>query len=128
MQKVFLDTNVVIDFLGERANFYMAAAKIMTLADKKKIRIYTSPTSISNTYYILAKYENSKAAIEKIRKFKVLCNISVMNDEVIEKAIASEFKDFEDAMQYFSLVHLPRIAILSLPETKKTLAMRLFLS
>lgn len=102
MQKVFLDTNVVIDFLGERANFYMAAAQILTLADKKKIKIYTSPTSISNTYYILAKYENSKAAIEKIRKFKVLCNISVMNDEVIEKAIASEFKDFEDAMQYFS--------------------------
>ena len=38
----------------------------------------------------------------KIRKFKVLCSISMMDDEVIEKAINSNFKDFEDAMQYFS--------------------------
>ena len=102
MQKIFLDTNIVIDFLGERENFYQASAKVMTLADKKKIKILTSPTSIANTYYVLAKYENAKIAIEKIRKFKVLCSISKMDDEVIEKSINSDFKDFEDAMQYFS--------------------------
>jgi predicted nucleic acid-binding protein len=102
MQKIFLDTNIVIDFLGERANFYQPAAKILTLADQKKIEIYTSPTSISNTYYLLSRFENTKIALEKIRKFKVLCSISIMDDEVIEKAINSNFKDFEDAMQYFS--------------------------
>lgn len=104
MQKLFLDTNVIIDFLGERENFYEPAAKILTLADKKKIKILTSPTSISNAYYILAKYEDSKSVLEKIRKFKVLCSISMMNDEVVEKASNSNFKDFEDAMQYFSAV------------------------
>mgnify|MGYP006333652053 FL=1 len=102
MQKIFLDTNIVIDFLGERANFYQPAAKILTLADQKKIEIYTSPTSISNTYYLLSRFENTKIALQKIRKFKVLCSISMMDDEVIEKAINSNFKDFEDAMQYFS--------------------------
>ena len=102
MQKIFLDTNIVIDFLGERANFYQPAAKILTLADQKKIEIYTSPTAISNTYYLLSRFENTKIALEKIRKFKVLCSISMMDDEVIEKAINSNFKDFEDAMQYFS--------------------------
>lgn len=102
MQKIFLDTNIVIDFLGERANFYQPAAKILTLADQKKIEIYTSPTSISNTYYLLSRFENTKIALEKIRKFKVLCSISMMDDEVIEKAINSNFKYFEDAMQYFS--------------------------
>ncbi|WP_353135428.1 PIN domain-containing protein [Pseudopedobacter sp.] len=40
--------------------------------------------------------------MEKIRKFKLLCSISLMDDEVVEKAIHSNFKDFEDAMQYFS--------------------------
>ena len=102
MQRIFLDTNIVIDFLGEREGLYEPAAKIMTLADHKKIKIFTSPTSISNTYYLLSKYENTKIALEKIRKFKVLCSISLMDDEVIEKAINSDFKDFEDAMQYFS--------------------------
>jgi predicted nucleic acid-binding protein len=102
MQSVFLDTNIILDFLGERANFYEPAARILTLADKKKIKIYTSPSSISNTYYILSKYENTKAALEKIRLFRLLCSISIMDEEVIDKAINSSFKDFEDAMQYFS--------------------------
>ena len=102
MQKIFLDTNIIIDFLGEREAFYEPAAKIMTLADRKKIKIFTSPSSISNTYYLLSKYENTKTALEKIRKFKVLCSISMMDHEVVEKAINSDFKDFEDAMQYFS--------------------------
>ena len=102
MQKIFLDTNIIIDFLGEREVFYEPAAKIMTLADRKKIKIFTSPSSISNSYYLLSKYENTKTALEKIRKFKVLCSISLMDDEVVEKAINSDFKDFEDAMQYFS--------------------------
>ncbi|MCD8528968.1 MAG: PIN domain-containing protein [Chitinophagales bacterium] len=102
MQKIFLDTNIVIDFLGEREFFYHQAAKILTLADQKKVKILTSSITISTTYYLISKYENAKAAIEKIRKFKVLCSISMMNDEVVEKAINSDFKDFEDALQYFS--------------------------
>lgn len=104
MKRIFLDTNIVLDFLGERENFYEPAAKVLTLADQKQITVFTSPTSISNTYYILAKYENSKAALEKIRRFTVLCNISVMDDEVVERALNSNFKDFEDGMQYYSAV------------------------
>jgi predicted nucleic acid-binding protein len=104
MQKIFLDTNIVIDFLGEREHFYEPAAKILTLADRKKIKIFTSPTAISNAYYLLANHESSKIALEKIRKFKVLSSISIMDDEVIETAINSDFKDFEDAMQYFSAI------------------------
>ena len=102
MKKVFLDTNIIIDFLGEREGFYKFSAKILTLADQKKIKVYTSPSSISNVFYVLAKYENSKIALEKIRKFKLLCSMSFIDDEVVEKAIHSNFKDFEDAMQYFS--------------------------
>lgn len=104
MQKVFLDTNIVIDFLGEREAFYEPAAKIMTIADQKKIKIYVSPTSISTIFYLLSKFENAKIALEKIRKFKVLSSISVMDDDAVEKAMNSDFKDFEDALQYFSAI------------------------
>lgn len=104
MQKILLDTNIIIDFLGERKNFYDPAAKIITLADRKKIKIYVSAVSMARAYYVLAKYENKKAALEKVRKFKVLCEISLMNNEVFEKALNAQFDDFEDALQYFSAV------------------------
>src|SRR5690606_30337338 len=87
MRRLFLDTNIVLDFLGERQPFYIAAAQLLTLADRKKIKVFTSPTSIGNAYYILAKYESSKAALEKIKKFRLLCEISVMDKEVVDKAI-----------------------------------------
>ena len=38
MDTLFLDTNVVIDLLGEREEFYDAIAKIVSIADKNKIR------------------------------------------------------------------------------------------
>lgn len=104
MQKVFLDTNIILDFLGEREGFYKTSAKVMTLADLNKIELYTTSNTISTVYYLLSKFENPKTALEKIRKFKVLCNISVTDNEVIEKALISNFKDFEDAIQYFSAI------------------------
>ncbi|UOE40865.1 PIN domain-containing protein [Chryseobacterium suipulveris] len=104
MQKLFLDTNIVVDFLGEREEVYRSAARVMTLADQKKIKIFTTSNTISTSYYLLSKYESPKAALEKIRKFKVLCSVSAMSDEVIDKAIASDFKDVEDAIQYFSAI------------------------
>lgn len=102
MHNIFLDTNIIIDFLGERENFYDPAAKLMTLADKKQIKIFTSTTSIINAFYILSKFENKKSVWEKIRKLKLICEISVTDDEVMDKALHSGFKDLEDALQYFS--------------------------
>ncbi len=113
MQKIFLDTNIILDFLGERNGFYLPAAKILTLADFNKIKIFASPISISTTFYVLSKVENQKIALEKIKKFKLLCNISIMNDKVIDKAISANFKDFEDALQYFSAIESKCEAIIT---------------
>ena len=54
-EKLFLDTNVVIDLLGEREPFYESAAKIATLADRGKIQIYVSALTYSTVYYLLAR-------------------------------------------------------------------------
>ena len=43
--RLFLDTNVMFDLLGERAPFYDTAAKVATLADKGKVEIVVSALS-----------------------------------------------------------------------------------
>lgn len=40
--KVFLDTNIVIDFYDQRGDFYYPAAVIFDLAHKRKIQLYVS--------------------------------------------------------------------------------------
>lgn len=102
MDVVFLDTNILIDFLGERKLYYEAAAKVLTLADNKKIKLYVSPISISTAYYVVFKFESKNKVLDKIRKIKILLHTANINDTSFEKAINSDFKDFEDAIQYYS--------------------------
>lgn len=100
-EKLFLDTNVVIDLLGEREPFYESAAKISTLADKGKIQIFVSALTYSTTYYLLARFEDKEIVKEKIRKFKVIAETSDLTDKIVDKGLASKFLDFEDSLQYY---------------------------
>lgn len=105
IEKVFLDTNVVIDLLGEREPFYNSAARIATLADKNKIQIFVSALSFSTVFYLLVKFEDKEIVKEKIRKFKVICKTADLTNAVIEKGLASKFIDFEDALQHYSAIN-----------------------
>lgn len=106
MDKLFLDTNIVIDLLGERASFYDAAAKIATLADKGKIKIYVSALSYSTVFYVLSKFETSDIVKEKLRKFKVIAGTCDLTDKIINKGLSSRFADFEDSLQYHSAIKM----------------------
>ena len=102
MSSLFLDTNVILDLLGERVPFFDSIAKVATLADQKKLSIVVSPLSFTTIDYVLNKYETSESVLNKLRKFKIICEVCVVNEETISKALTSSFKDFEDAVQYFT--------------------------
>lgn len=100
--RLFLDTNIMLDFLGERHPFYDSIAKIATLADKGQATIIVSALSYSTVSYFLTKYENKEIAKEKLRKFKIISEICDLNEQIIEKGLNSDFSDFEDSLQYYS--------------------------
>jgi predicted nucleic acid-binding protein len=102
--KLFLDTNIVVDLLGEREPFYDAIARIATLADRGSIRIVVSALTYPIVYFLLEKYEKKELVREKIRKFRVVTETSDLTDGIIDKGLASGFSDFEDALQYFCAV------------------------
>lgn len=102
MNRLFLDANIILDLLAERDLYYEEAALIATLADLGQVKIVVSPISFATVNYFLTKFENSKIALEKLRKFKVISEICQINELIVEKALNSDFTDFEDALQYFS--------------------------
>lgn len=104
MKKVFLDTNVVIDFLGERKNYFADAAKIVCLADNKEIMILCSSLTFSNAAYILHHGFTLAEIKNKLTLFSQLCTITTVDEETVQKALDSEYKDLEDAMQYYSAI------------------------
>ena len=98
--KLFIDTNVMLDLLGEREPFYDSIAKIATIADKGKVKLIVSALSYSTVFYLLSKFENREVVKEKLRKFKVISETSDLTDRIIDKGLSSNFTDFEDALQY----------------------------
>lgn len=102
IQRVFIDTNVMLDFLAERVPFYESIAKIASLGEKGELTMVVSPISFATVNYFLSKSENYTIAREKLRKFKIISEVCSLNEQTIEKGLNSSFKDFEDALQYFS--------------------------
>ncbi len=98
--RLFIDTNVMIDLLGERVPYYESIAKVATLADKGKIKMVVSAFSYPTVYYLLSKFESSENVKEKLRKFRIISEVSDLDEIIIEKGLASNFRDFEDALQY----------------------------
>jgi predicted nucleic acid-binding protein len=100
ISRLFIDTNLMMDFLGERVPHYESIAKVATLADKGKVKMVVSAFSFPTVYYLLSKFEGSKVVKEKLRKFKIITEVSDLDEITIEKGLASNFRDFEDALQY----------------------------
>jgi predicted nucleic acid-binding protein len=104
MKKLFLDTNIILDLLANRIPFYTETAELFSLADKHKLKLSISSLCLADTYYILSR-QNPDMEVRKIlRKFKVLVNILPVDDKIIDLALNSEFRDFEDAIQYFTAI------------------------
>jgi predicted nucleic acid-binding protein len=102
MEKLFVDTNIVIDLLQKREEFYKEAQVLFTLSDKKKVTLCISSLTIANTYFLLSKHYNSNDARKILAKFKVLVVVLPMDDKIIELALTSDLKDFEDAIQLYT--------------------------
>jgi predicted nucleic acid-binding protein len=100
--RLFLDTNIILDLLGERVPFYEPVAKIATLSDMGELSIVVSALSYSTASYILTKFYGAEKAKDKLKKFKIISEICPLNEQIIEKGLNSAFIDFEDSLQYFS--------------------------
>jgi predicted nucleic acid-binding protein len=100
MNNLFIDTDVIIDFLIDRKPYSREAAIIFTLIDQKRLKGYTSSLSYSNLYYVLRKIESHTKVITKLDSLSKLITILRVDEQMIRDAINSGFSDFEDSIQY----------------------------
>ena len=105
MIKVFFDTNIMIDVIGRREQFCKPSMQIMSLADKGLIRIFVSALSYATASFILRKYNKELDIISEFSKFMKITTATLVDSSMVEQSVKSKFKDFEDALQYFSAKH-----------------------
>ncbi|MCU0473314.1 MAG: PIN domain-containing protein [Bacteroidales bacterium] len=118
MAVLFIDTDIIIDFLIDRKPHSREAAIIFTLIEQKKIKGYVSSLTFSNLYYVLRKVESHNKVITKLDSISRLLTILKVDQQTINNAIASGFKDFEDSIQYNCALDYKKIDVLITRNTK----------
>lgn len=104
MAKIFIDTDICLDLLANREPFNIAAQKLFSKADKGKVKISVSSLTFANLDYILKSAYKIRNARLILSKFKTLVSVLPVDDKTIDLALTSDFKDFEDAIQYFTCI------------------------
>ena len=109
---IFVDTDVILDFLGNRKPFSKSALRLFTLAEQKKIALYTSSNSITTAYYLLCKVTDDAHARELVSGLLDIVRVIPVSHKILSLAIKSDFKDFEDAVQHYCALTIDEIKLI----------------
>ncbi len=106
MKHIFLDTNIIIDFLAGREPFATNAAYLFDAAVAGTCKIYVCALSFNNIWYVLSQTLKDTRTIGLLKELEKMTLIAPVTQEIIRQALDGKFKDFEDAVQYFSAQEL----------------------
>jgi predicted nucleic acid-binding protein len=106
LKVVFCDINFILDIFLKREPFYNSAAKLFKKIEDKELKGYLCALSFPTLFYLLSKELNREKAIKTLEKIRIVFSIASVDQKVIDLSLASDFKDFEDAVQYYSAVQV----------------------
>lgn len=104
--KLLIDTNIILDFLQKRKPYYEDASAIFQLSVDNEVIECVTASSITDIYYLVNKeFKDAKKTKERIQDLLELITILDVTNQDIQDAIRSEWKDFEDSLQYIVALH-----------------------
>ncbi len=107
--KLFVDSDVVIDFFTDREPHANSASELFELNEQGIVKIYLSAVSINNIYYIVRRFLGHKKAIEVIELLSEMTEIIGTTKKEIIQALKNDFSDYEDSVQYSSALTIKKL-------------------
>ena len=104
--KLFVDSDVVIDYFTDRAPHANSASELFELNEQGHIKLYLSAVSINNIYYIVRRFLGHKKTIKVVELLTEMTEIIGTNKEEILQALQNNFSDFEDSIQYSTALNI----------------------
>jgi predicted nucleic acid-binding protein len=97
--KVLMDTNIIIDILDHRDEFFQDSYKLMQLAAQGTLEVFMSAGSVTDVYYIINRsLHDAQKAKEKIIALTALVGLCDTTVGDINTALTLSIADFEDAV------------------------------
>ncbi len=112
MDKILINTDVILDFFFDRNPFAEYASQVFSLCENNLIKGFTTPVIYSNVYYLLRQTASHEKVIDHLKQLLTITDILSMDKEVVINALNSGFKDFEDSLQNFAAVKYGEINVI----------------
>lgn len=100
MNRIFIDTNIIIDVLMQREG-YLSSAMVLALSKKEDVSLYVSVLTMANVAYILRKSLRGEDFYKEMKKLSGFLNVTDTTTRHFLSALELQSKDFEDALQYY---------------------------
>jgi len=97
--KVYIDTNVYLNSIENRDK--EVSKNVLAFLAQKDVQLYLNDLSIINIHYIAKKKRTREEITQILKTILRRQEIISIDKHIIENSLDSEFKDFEDGVQYF---------------------------
>jgi predicted nucleic acid-binding protein len=98
--RVLLDTDVIVDVMTARLPFAKEAAELLDLNDEGTFEAYISALTPLNVFYIARNTKSSANLRQSVKELLEAVRVCPLNDSVLHAAFATNFSDYEDAVQH----------------------------
>ena len=101
--KVFIDANVIISVFNREYPLYVFSARILSLGNSDRFKLYTSPLCLAIAFYFSSKKSGQEMAKNKIKSLLENINLTTIDDSVARQTVEDpRINDFEDGLEYYS--------------------------
>lgn len=98
--RVLIDTNIVLDVLLDRVPFVEDGIALFEMVERQQVQGYIAATTVTNVFYIVRKARGRDTALDAVRRILTALELCPVDRAVIQQAIESRLKDFEDGVQF----------------------------
>lgn len=103
-KRIFLDTNVILDYLLEREQFYYDALKLWAACEEGTVEGYVSALTVNNVHYIAHRLKSETTAMIAVRGILSVFNVVPLDKELMKLAADFHDRDYEDDIQLQSAI------------------------
>ena len=98
--RALIDTDVILDYVLARQPFHAEAEQIVLRVAKRDFVGYVSSITPINVYYTGRKLKGKELTLKAVRRLLRLFEVCAADKNVLQRAFALNFTDYEDAVQH----------------------------
>lgn len=99
--KVLVDSNILVDVILHRDEFFADSRAAMLLVENKKVKGYVSASAITDIYYIVRKeLHDGNKTMTGIKRILEILKVAKVDTKTIANAVSLDWNDFEDCVQF----------------------------